>query len=95
MILLLTIKFPLKWYIPLANAVDETQSEEEPSESKISPFSLPFLYMLIEKLLQLGHTSSNCHFTHHTHPIQVVYKQIMYMRQNGCCSYRFYVLTTW
>ena len=35
--------------VPLAKGADETQSEEEPSKSDVSPFWLPFLYMLIEK----------------------------------------------
>ena len=44
--------------VPLVKAADETQSEEEPSKSNVSLFWLPFLYMLIKKWPQLGHTNS-------------------------------------
>ena len=44
--------------VPLAKPTDETQSEEEPSRSKVSSLWLRFLYMPIEKWPQLGHTSS-------------------------------------
>ena len=37
--------------VPLAKQADETQSEEEPSRSKVSSLWSPFLYMLIEKWL--------------------------------------------
>ena len=35
--------------VPLTKPADETQSEEEPSRSKVSSLWSPFLYMLIEK----------------------------------------------
>ena len=35
--------------VPLAKPADETQSEKEPSKSKIYSLWSPFLYMLIEK----------------------------------------------
>ena len=34
---------------PLTKPADETQSEEEPSRSKVSSLWSPFLYMLLEK----------------------------------------------
>ena len=44
--------------VPMVKPADEAQSEEEPSKSKVSSFWSPFLYMLMEKWPQLGHTRS-------------------------------------
>ena len=57
--------------------VDEAQSEEEPSKSKISSIWSPFLCLLNEKwTYSLLSTSVYHHCTRHTRPIKMVYKQI-------------------
>ena len=47
-ILLLTIKFPLKWY-HWRKQLMKDEGGEEASKSRISSFLLPFLYKRLEK----------------------------------------------
>ena len=81
--------------VPMVKPADEAQSEEEPSKSKVSSFWSSFLYMLIEKWAQLGHTSPYKLLLTAILPVMSVQLRwlIKIMYGKMAVSYRFYAVT--